>query len=287
MNNARCAVILLTCLAAVGCQHRKTGTVIARVGSAELTMEEAQTYIDTSRSSSGAQLRRYVAHWVNEELLSQEAASNGFDKREDIQDQLRVAHRQFLAQSFLQQQLSRDSASLAPQDLAAYYKQHSTEFFVREDMVRLNLLTFSTRERASSFAATVARGTSWTSALDQMLHDSISSKFIITVVSGRVYSQHTLYPSELWKVARSLGTDETSFPISTESGYAVVQALASYQRGTPAPYELVQDEIRERVLLERRQKVYSDLLGTLRSKYNVELLIGTSSSDTTDSFNHE
>jgi len=287
MNNARVAVAILTCLVAFGCQHRKTGTVIARVGSAELTMEEARAYIDTARSSSAAQLRRYVAHWVNEELLSQEAADKGFEKREDIQDQLRTARRQFLAQAFLQQQLSRDSASLAPQDLAAYYKLHSAEFFVREDMVRLNLLTFSTRERASSFAATVTRGASWGTALDQILRDSIASKFVITGVSGKVYSQHILYPSELWKVARSLGTNEISFPISTESGYAVLQVLASYQRGTPAPYELVQDEIRERVLLERRQKVYNDLLGTLRSKYNVELLIGTGSSDTTDSFNHE
>ncbi|HUL43869.1 MAG TPA: peptidyl-prolyl cis-trans isomerase [Bacteroidota bacterium] len=287
MNNARWTVIALISLTLFGCQNRKQGTVIARVGSAELTMEEARSAIDTSLTASSSQLQRYVAHWVNEQLLSQEAVNNGFEKREDIQDQIRTAHRQFLAQAYLQQKLSQDSAMLAPQDLAAYYKQHAQEFFIREDMIRLNLLTFSTRERASMFAASVAKGAAWSSALDQILRDSMASKYVITVISGRVYSQHTLYPSELWKVARSLGTNESSFPVSTESGYTVLQVLAAYQRGTPAPYELVQDEVRERVLLERRQKVYNDLLGTLRSKYSVELMMGPASTDTTESVIHE
>ena len=277
-------VILLV----AGCQRQKSGTtIIARVGDATLTMEEARKHIDTAQFSPASQLRGYATLWVNDELLYQEAIHRGLEKSEDIQEQLSDARKEILSNAFLRRMLDQDSIVIRPDEMTEYYKLHAAEFFIREDMIQANLLTMNSRERASAFAASVTRGTSWNGALSQLLHDTIASKMIVSSSTGNIFSQQMLYPHELWKVAQNLEANEVSFPINIGTGYSIVQLLARYPKGTPAPFELAQDEVRQRLLIEHRRNRYTELLGTLRAKYPVELMIGSGSSDTTQTLGHE
>ncbi len=276
-------VILLV----AGCQRQKSGAIIARVGDATLTMEEARKHIDTAQLSSAGQLRGYATLWVNDELLYQEAIHSGLEKTEDIQEQLRDTRREIISSAFLRRMLDQDSIIVRPDEISEYYKRHAAEFFIREDMIQANLLTMNSRERASAFAALVTRGTSWNTALNQLLHDTVASKMIVSSSMGNVFSQQMLYPNELWKVAQTLETNEVSFPINIGTGYSIVQLLARYPKGSPAPLELAQDEVRQRLLIEHRRNRMTELLGTLRAKYPVELMIGSGSSDTTQTLGHE
>src|SRR5271169_3656746 len=149
-----------------GCQRQKSGSIIARVGDATLTMEEARKHIDTVRFSPASQLHGYATLWVNDELLYQEAIHSGFEKSDDLQEQLRDARREIISSAFLRRWLDQDSMIAHPDEIADYYKQHAAEFFIREDMIQANLLTMTSRERASAFAASVTRGTSWNAALN-------------------------------------------------------------------------------------------------------------------------
>lgn len=270
-----------------GCQRQKSDAIIARVGDATLTMEEARKHIDTAQLSSAGQLRGYATLWMNDELLYQEAVHSGLEKSEGIQEQLRDARREIISSAFLRRMLDQDSIIVRPDDITEYYKHHAAEFFIREDMIQANLLTMNSRERASAFAASVTRGTSWNTALNQLLHDTVASKMIVSSSVGSIFSQQMLYPNELWKVAQTLETNEVSFPINIGTGYSIVQLLARYQKGSPAPFELAQDEVRQRLLIEHRRNRYTELLGTLRAKYPVELMIGSGSSDTTQTPGHE
>ena len=116
MSNAFIPSVCLTLLLTVSCQREQTGTVIARVGNAELTYEEALAHCDTAKMPLDDQLRRYVAHWVNDEMIFQEAKKNGVDKWDDVQRKIRDARRQLTAEAYLRiaQGLWTKQVSLGP-----------------------------------------------------------------------------------------------------------------------------------------------------------------------------
>lgn len=287
MNNVSSRLVWVVLLLLVACQRQNTGTVVARVGAAELMLDEALAHVDTSRKPYDNQLRAYIARWVNDELIYQEAKKNGADKRDDVQRQIRDARRLLTADAFLRQIIDSDSVRIDQVLLDEYFKNHALEFFVKEDVIRLNLVTIDTREHAGTFAALVSRGMPWNIAIDQIRHDTASQSTIVTNVAGQFFSQHTLFPGELWKVASALEVNEVSFPVKTNNGYAVLQPLAMLRQGKQASFELVRDEVRQRVLIERRRRAYNDLLGTLRTRYDVEIVPVSGISDTTQLTRHE
>lgn len=271
----KCAGVLVMIVLFASCSRERPRAVLARVGSAELTLEAAKEHIDTLRGSVESQLQLYIASWVNNELIYQEAKRKSVESSEQFSTKSGEARRQIANQIFLEEYFADDTASFNDAVLKEYYGTHRAEFFARENMMKLNILLFTSRERASTFAAAISQGGNWDLNVKKMLADSSAAAGTVTAVPAQYYSQHTLYPSELWKVASTLSTNDVSFPVKTSAGYAVLQSLAAVQEGKPAEYEIVRDETRERMVMERRRLKYEELLGTLRKRYNVELSTGS------------
>jgi peptidyl-prolyl cis-trans isomerase C len=247
--------------------------VIARVGNAELTIADAKAHIDTSQVPFGDQLQRYVVHWVNEELLYQEAQRRGIGNSDELEHQIQDARRQLIADAFVQRQVYLDdTTSVSDSVLRAYYALHTAEFIVSEDLVKLNLAIFNARDRASKFSAQVMRGSLWDDAIAATIQDTVAQSGLVSNVRGQYFSQRTIFPLELWKVAAALDVNDVSFPIRTSGGYCVIQLLEQAQEGKPASLDVARDEVRDRVLIARRRQCYEDLLGTLRKRYTVEIM---------------
>jgi len=266
--------ILAACLAALclvcSCRRQEQKTIVARVGKEVLTLEEVQSQTGGEVPPAGEELRRIINHWINEELLYQEAQRRGFDGTEQFTARMQETRRHLLAQVFLDSQFN-DTSGIADSVLHAYYAKHSQEFVVRNDMVRLNAARFLTREKANAFASLVTRGMSWTDAFTAASHDTGDRAAVLPGVSGQYVSQHEIFPPELWKVAASLALGDVSFPVNTVSGYCIIQPLARLSAGSPASFDVAADEIRARVRIEQRQQQYEELLGTLRKRYSVDI----------------
>jgi hypothetical protein len=270
----------------IGCHRQPQGKIIARVGDVVLTDNEALTHIDTLRKPIDDQLKRYVVQWINNELVNQEANQRGIEKEDQFLRQAQEAEKILANQYFLEHYIYSDTTETKTVLLQEYFKNHSSEFLVQEDVVKLNIITFSTRERASSFAASVLRGVFWSDALSAALSDSTSGE--ISSFKEKYYTQHTLFPTELWKVASTLGINDVSFPVKTPIGYSVIHMISVIKKGEPADFTFVQDEIRGRVLIEQRRKRYNELLENLRNKFKVDIFLNTSiNSDSNKVVNHE
>lgn len=288
MKDVSLRLALLIPLVLLSCQRRQTETVIARVGDAELTLKEARSHIDTSGAVIEGQLRSYTSHWVNAELIYQDAKRSGIENNDQFKRQLDEAKRQLVNQTYLEHTLYVDSAGITDRMVREYFNTHAQEFFAREDMMKLNLIAFTSRERASVFAALISRGSSWKDAVETTRRDTATQTTISTDIMGQYFTEHTLFPAELWKVAVSLNLNDASFPVKTSVGYCVVQPLASVKQGKPAEFDIVKDEVRQRVLIERRRQRYETLIGTLRTRFNVQVLLDVrTSSDTTQLLHHE
>ena len=268
--------VAFSALVACGCRTQTESgfpRTLARVGDAELTIEEARYHIDTTRGGVDAQLKSYVSSWVNSELVYLEAKRLGIDRSETFADRLADVQREVADQILLDRAVYNDSDAVSDEALQAYYAAHTSEFFIQNDMVKLNVATLYSRERASAFAAQISQGARWGVAIADLQKDSTSVPSILSSTAGGYFTARTLFPSELWKVAQALNTNEVSFPIKTHSGFMVVQLLASLKQGAHAPLDLARDEVRQRLLLEHRRQRYAELLGTLRKRYAVQLFM--------------
>jgi len=267
-----------------GCRTQ-TGTnrsrILARVGDATLTIEEAKLHIDTTLGGVDAQLRSYVSSWVNTELMYLEARRLGIDRSEMYEERLADATRQLAGQVLLDRTIYDESLTVSAETLHSYYTAHATEFFIHDDIAKLNIATFNGRERASEFAGKISQGATWNAAASEHRKDTTGGSAILSSAAGVYYTARSLFPQELWKVVQGLDLNEVSFPIKTPAGFAVVQLLGRFKQGAQATFELAHDEVRQRVLLEHRRQQFTQLLETLRQRYAVQLFVD--SPNTSDS----
>ena len=288
MNRSLLTTTALFVFLLPACREQESGSRAAKVGDRTLTMEEAKTHIDSSSGSYERQLQEYISYWINTEIIYQEAVKEGLDKSPQLRQQFDDIQRQLVNRLYLDKQIEHDTAGISEQSLQQYYEQHKPEFFLREDMVRLNVAAFNSREQASRFAATVSKGGNWQETVTGMSADTSSSGGVVSFTNNQYYSQHTLFPLELWKVASALSPNEISFPVKTSLGYFVLQSLSSLKSGSEAEFGFVKDEVRQRLQQEQHRERYAQLLGTLRKKYDVEVYVtGTQSNDTTQTSANE
>jgi hypothetical protein len=274
-------------LAASGCRTSTQQAVIARVGSTTLTLEEAKAYIDTTRVPYDDQVQAYALHWVNDELIYQEAVRNNIEDDKQFKERLSEAHRQLAIQLFLEQKLESDTSSVSEQSVQEYFQNHAQEFVLDDDVLKLNFITFRSREHANAFAGEIQAGTPWVSAISMAKHDSVISADIVSNATDGYYTQRTLYPIDLWRIASTLGQGEISFPVKTARGYTVLQLLFAVKKGSPAVYDIVRNEVRERYFIEHRKQQFTELLKKLRQQYNVDISLTSVTSDTAKSITHE
>src|ERR1051325_10942271 len=190
-----------------GCRQQPSGRVIARVGSAELTLDEAKAHIDTTRAALDYALNDYASYWVNTELLYQEAKRQGVENSPEFIRQLEEVRRQLANQTYL-------------------------EHFVYSDTAGLNPRALNSRDLENSFSASVTKGSACPAAVEHLLHDSSAASSVLASTHAQYYTMQTLFPPELWKVASALSVNEVSFPVKTAGGYFVLQCLARYDQGS-------------------------------------------------------
>ncbi len=267
------AMVAAEALIAAGCSSPPEGTPIARVGDSVLTLEAARADMDTASADFEYRLRRYVAGWVNSELLHQEALRRGIGESVEFRRKVDAVTRQLVNQELLDR-LVYDRDTVLPADtLRAYFDRHRDEFTLAEDHLKLRLMTFRDRQDARRFAAAVTAMKSWQAAADSVAADAGGASTVVSSSPEAWYTSATLYPPELWKVASPLVAGEVSFPFKTETGYTVLQVVALAPAGKTAEFDLAAGEVRDRVRVERSRAGLEALLGTLREQYDVEMMM--------------
>jgi hypothetical protein len=265
-------LIAVAALSLAGCPSGSPGTVVAKVGDSVLTLEEAAAAIDTSGPDGAGRLGRYVASWVNAELLYEEAKRQGIVDGPGFGARVEDLRRQLANQELLDRLIYGDTTAVPDSALRSYFASHPDEFTLSENHLKLRLATFRSRETARRFSAAVSAGAAWEGLIDSMAANPKSSAEIVSATQEAWYTRATLYPQELWKVAGSLNPGEVSFPLKAGEGFTVVQYLALAPEGKTDEFDIVRDDVMDRVLIEQRRSKLEALLGTLRERYGVEIV---------------
>lgn len=261
-----------------GCgEQRPNGRVVARVNDQVLTLEMIEAQSDTSRKPTSDELRQYVNRWVTNELLFQEAVQKGYDATDEIRLKVMEAHKQLSIAELLEKEVyDLAEKSITSDDIQAYHQSHSGDFTVNSDLIRLSIAVFNRNDVATQFRALALGPQGWQEAVAAFRSDA--TKGMISYSDSLFFTQSTLYPPELWKVAAVLGQYEVSFPVKTSAGFFVIRLLGQHRKGTVAPLSYVEDEIRQRLAMERRREKYQEFIQRLRSKHTVQFMVSQSDS---------
>jgi hypothetical protein len=256
-----------------GCSGRSgEGGYVARVNATVLTQDDIAHSRD-SLGEIGASTREYVNDWVVTELLYQEAERRGITDSPGFQKQLAQTRKRLAVAALLEREVFQgvDSTAAGDEAVAAYFKASAATFALREDVVLASTVLFDGRESANAFRSKVLRGTSWQEALQQMDAETNSSTRPLRSANRQYFTRMTLFPEELWKLARTIPLEEVSFPLKTDAGYTILRVHESYRQGDIPPLTYVRKEVQERLLMDARRWRYDEFVTTLRERHSVDV----------------
>jgi len=237
--------------------------------------------MDSTRGVSEAQMQQYVQRWVADELLYREAVHRGLDKSSDVNTRLEEIRRQLAINALLEHEVyTPQSLQSTEQEMAEYYNAHRKEFLLVQDVALVSYALFRDRDAATSVRNAVVRGTSWGQALKASLGGDTPGARYLARADSEYQTQASFLPAELWRVAANATSRDPSFPIATTDGYYLVVVWKFEKQGQSADLAYVENEIRNRLAVDRRRRLYTGLLETLRSQHSVDILMQPGETDT-------
>ena len=265
------AAALALTLAACGREGERSGYV-ARVNNVVLTDADIAHQRD-SVGEAGAASREYINDWVVNELLYQEAERRGVTDDPSFRDQLEAMRKRLAVAALLQEAVYAkvDSTELPEDSVTQAYTRSRQAFLLREDITLASYVLFRTREAANAFRAAVMRGTPWQTSLAEVQAKPSKEPPVIHSVDHQYFSGSTLYPEELWKLARSLVREEVSPLLRTDDGYVVLRTHQNFRQGELPPFAYARAEVRERLLMDLRRARYEEFLGAVRKRHTVDI----------------
>ncbi len=276
------AGLSVAAMGAPGCQSKtRSATSVARIDNTSLTLEEIMAHLDTTRSISDAQVHAFVQRWITDELFYREALRRGLDQQPGIAQQMIDIRRQLVINALLDQEIySSKSSEFTPEEIRAYYEERRKEFLLTNDVVLISSVLFEDRESANNFRTMVLRGTPWSQALHALRSNPQQQASVLASGDSMYFTQQTLFPAALWRTATGIGINTPSFHVQTEEGYYVLIVWKYGRAGQPADLKYAEKEIRGRLTIERRQRLYTALLENLRAQHAVEVLVTPGARDT-------
>ena len=268
-------------LGALGCQpETQPSPVIARVGHVELTEDDLRAAVDSSRAGT-LSVQGYINNWVVTEVLYQEAVRRGLMESPHMGRRLETVRKRLAVAALLEDEIYDDLDTLAISEsmLSSYLDSAAQEFLLQEDVLLVSYVTFDDRAIANRFRGAAFRGGSWDAALESARQDSQIMSHVVHIVDRSYQTEGTLYPQELWSLARSLGIGDVSFVLrpQSQSLYYVIKIHNLKTRGALPDLAYVRDRVRDRILVGVRRKKYQNLVASLRLRQRIE--IGTLRSD--------
>jgi len=276
------ALSVFLLLAVAGCsKEEEEGAFVARVGTSRLTADDL-IMKGGVRSDSSLAARNYINEWVSTELLYQEAVRRKLDQSDIVRERIQAVGKRLAIDALLDEVLFQDSSGISNEEVDRYFADHQSEFTLEEDLALVSLAMFDDRGPANTFRSAIVRGTSWDQATEDAQADTVVAAHLLQLSNRKYHTASTLFPGELWKLARTIADSSVSFVVTTDAGYYVLFLHRFLHKGELPDLEYLAHEIHGRLLMEGRQRKYEELLQDLRSRFPVEVHLPSPSEQTSE-----
>lgn len=282
----RILIVLLVMATTLGCsdfdrfyREKKTGstalkeggTVVAKVGSEEITTEELYESLESLPpkqrllyQSSPQRLKDYLDAYINQMLLHKEAERRGLDRREDIRENLEKYKKQLLIRAIGQEITNQE---FNEEEIKRYYGENSKSFEqIRASQIFIKatpdggITEDDARAKAELITKRARAGEKFENLVEEFSDDPRSKR-----KGGDLgYISRGRLPLEIENEIFNLKEGEISNPIETPNGFYIIKVT----QGTKIP---PLEQVKGRIQLDLRKRIFSEYAKSLREKIGVEI----------------
>ncbi|MDZ4121723.1 MAG: peptidylprolyl isomerase, partial [Candidatus Cloacimonadaceae bacterium] len=191
-------------------------------------------------------------------LLSQEADRENLDKDELIVKRIENAGKKIKANALIARRLAE--LHISEDDLFNYYRIHLGEFQKPIIEYKLQRIFIKDYNRVERVLTEIRAGLDFSSAV------SIFSQEALRESGGYMgFVSSSGADSIFWNVAKDLGRGEAGI-VTHQDGWFIIRHYEERSASAEAGFDMYKDEIRRRIVQERKQQVFDDLLLELKQK---------------------
>lgn len=255
----------------LNCQNNSVPAIeiVAKAGDQYLTRDELSNWIpqDIPEEQKEILSRQYIDRWVQKTVLALTAMDDGMSLTPYEKWSLESLQKEMLAQKYLDAKLPKEII-ITDQEISTYYDERKDQFIRSEDEVHLIQLFLENLDRA--IAEEIRE--------EQALLEVIKRNYLDTQINRIVEKNGDLgyvpVKNLRKEIARSVKKGRTGRiygPINIEKGYYYFQMMDRQKAGSYRSLDLVEEEIRLRLVSIKREKLADELSEKLKNTYEVEI----------------
>jgi len=266
MKNLIVIIVLLAGLSACSL-FKKNAEVIAQVDKEILTMDEFKANFTEAewQGLSTEQKKEYIQQWINLTLLAQEADKLGLHNDKMVKNQVKYAEKKILGNALIANRLQ--SEHISEEDLFKYYRIHQGDFSISLMNYKVQRIYLTDANLASKVRQEILNG---------MRFEDAAKVYSLEELGKNGGYMGTVTPedadSTFWQAVSKVKLLEIT-TLQKDNGFYLLRSYEEEQGKGQTGFDSLKDEIRRRILEERRRQVYDDLLKELKSKSDVYLMI--------------
>jgi len=259
MRRLTCASVCV--MIAVATAAPAAAQVLAEVGGDRISREEFLAAVAGLRREGDLQLtlktltreghREILDDLIEKRLYVRAARAEGLHQQPDVQRAIEQAANEILAHRYLDVHIT--NAVVAETELRAFYEQHKNELNTPAQ-VKARHIVVKTREDAQAVIRRIAAGADFA-----RLAEEVSLEATTRAKGGDLgWVPRGVMTKPFEDAIFALGAGQISEPIETPYGVHVVK-IEDVQQPALLSFELVRDDVRTRILQQRRDQLKKQL----------------------------
>ena len=276
MHTAYSCSLLVVCILflSLACSNEVVqDDFVARVGDRYLTAEELGDALRNTivPADSADNRRQIIERWIDNELLYQEALRRNLDTDEEVLRLLEENKRSILTSAVIEALYEELITNPSYDEIRTYYDQNREQLVVREPFIQVRYIESTTEQNARSAMMTlrtlnrVANPDSvWAQTVQQFSKSPTEDlQLALTYVPER---QLFLTEPTQRALLRTLGPGQTSSIQTIDNGFFVLQVVDRVPTGATPELEWIEDELRQRLIIQSRKLMYARQVQRLRTE---------------------
>jgi hypothetical protein len=252
----------------LGCsKQEKQETYVAKVDNSVLTEEQLNSALadDENKSKFRAE---FINDWIETEVLFKEAEREGLLKEERFNSLLERSKKHLAASLFIEKVLEASKVEVSDEEINSYFESNKNDFKLIDGAYRINTISFSNFDKAVSFRLALMES-DWKKTLNAYR----TEKSILGSETSKLIYSYQIQPASLQRILTNLQPGEISIVIETEPmKFAVVQLIEKFDKDSVPQLEIVNDEVRTRLLMIKKKELIRNYIDKLITDHNMEIV---------------
>jgi peptidyl-prolyl cis-trans isomerase C len=264
------ALFLLVLLSGCGDKPDSAGQPLAMINGKAITISEfdlrwSQMPEFARKKYAGAEGRKkFLDELIDREVLLQEAKKRGIDRDRALMERLERFKERSILDVLVREEVD-SRVAVSPEDMKAYYDAHPDNFAAGEQF-RASHILVTNKTEAEQLKKRLAQGEDFATLARKASVDAL------TKTKGGdlgILKKGQAVP-EFERVLVALKPGEVSDPIATQFGYHLIK-LVDRMSGPALSYEAAKDQVKEQVMIEKKQQRFKELVASLRTQAKVRV----------------